>query len=202
MTTAFSRQAQYSSSAPGRDRQLVRAPAGQALRRGARVLRDGLLARGPLPQREDLHRAAAHPSRRARRRPGRDPALRAGPGDHALRGRERRARRAPTSSTSTWAAPCRRSARPAPARRCSATRHRGRGRRGRARGQRPAGDRQAAGPVASAATRTASSSRTASSTRPASPAIGFHPRSAQVHHKGAPDLELAAELVAHAARAR
>jgi tRNA-dihydrouridine synthase B len=26
-------------------------------------------------------------------------------------------------------------------------------------------------------------------------AIGFHPRSAQVHHKGAPDLELAAELV-------
>jgi tRNA-dihydrouridine synthase B len=26
-------------------------------------------------------------------------------------------------------------------------------------------------------------------------AIGFHPRSAQVHHKGSPDLELAAELV-------
>jgi tRNA-dihydrouridine synthase B len=26
-------------------------------------------------------------------------------------------------------------------------------------------------------------------------AIGFHPRSAQVHHKGAPDLDLAAELV-------
>jgi tRNA-dihydrouridine synthase len=27
-------------------------------------------------------------------------------------------------------------------------------------------------------------------------AIGFHPRSAQVHHKGAPDLDLARELVA------
>ncbi len=33
-------------------------------------------------------------------------------------------------------------------------------------------------------------------------AIGFHPRSAAVQHKGAPDYELAARLVAHAAGAR
>ena len=33
-------------------------------------------------------------------------------------------------------------------------------------------------------------------------AIGFHPRSAAVHHKGVPDYELAARLVAVAARAR
>ena len=33
-------------------------------------------------------------------------------------------------------------------------------------------------------------------------AITFHPRSAKVHHKGTPDYDLAAELVAHAAGAR
>ena len=33
-------------------------------------------------------------------------------------------------------------------------------------------------------------------------AITFHPRCAKVHHKGVPDYDLAAELVAVAARAR
>ena len=49
--------------------------------------------------------------------------------------------------------------------------------------------------------RAASSSPTGSSTRPAWRRSRFHPRSAAVHHKGAPDYELAARLVADAAGA-
>ena len=52
--------------AAGRHRQLVRAPAGQALRRGDGGLGDGLLARDPPRQREDLHGDAAHRPARAR----------------------------------------------------------------------------------------------------------------------------------------
>ncbi len=47
------------AGAAGGDRQLVRAPAGQALRGGDGGLGDGLLARDPLRQREDLRRDAA-----------------------------------------------------------------------------------------------------------------------------------------------
>ena len=80
--------------AAGRDRQLVRAPPGQALRRGPGDQRDGLEPRDPLRQPQDARRAARRPPRRARGRAGRDPALRPGPRDHALRrGRGRRARR-------------------------------------------------------------------------------------------------------------
>ncbi|CAA9513235.1 MAG: tRNA-dihydrouridine synthase DusB, partial [uncultured Solirubrobacteraceae bacterium] len=70
-----------------RDRQLVRATAGQALRRGPRRLRDGLELRDPLRQRAHPDRVAAHPPGREGERPRLDPALRAGPRDHAQRRR-------------------------------------------------------------------------------------------------------------------
>ena len=61
------RGAQPRAAGPaGRDRQLVRAPAGQALRRRDGGLGDGLLARDPLRQRADLHGDAADPPTRAR----------------------------------------------------------------------------------------------------------------------------------------
>ena len=69
------------------DRQLVRAPAGAALRRGAGGLGDGLELRDPPPQRAHLQRAAAHPSRGARRRTGLDPAVRRRTPSDALRRR-------------------------------------------------------------------------------------------------------------------
>ena len=60
-------------------RQLVRAPAGQALRRRARGLGDGLEPRDPLRQPQDARRAARRAPGRARGRAGRDPAVRPGP---------------------------------------------------------------------------------------------------------------------------
>ncbi len=90
--------------APGaarRDRQLVRAPPGQAPRRRARGLRDGLELRAPLPQRAHDARASSHPSRRASRL---RPALRPGSRRDALGGARWSPRPARTSSTSTWAA--------------------------------------------------------------------------------------------------
>ena len=82
-------------------------------------------------------------------RAGLDPAVRRGPRDDALRRRARRGGTAPMRSTSTWAAPCRRSARPARARRCWTTpswRSRSRAPRARARRRRAraAGHGQAA----------------------------------------------------------
>ena len=78
--------------APGRDRQLVRAPAGQALRRGHGRLGDGVELRCALRQREDDDGDAAHRARRAHGRAGRDPALRPGARRHAQRGGDDRAR--------------------------------------------------------------------------------------------------------------
>ena len=79
--------------AAGRDRQLVRPPAGAPPRRRAGGLGDGLELRPPLPQRAHAARADADPSRRA---PGLDPALRPGPRGDALRRRRSPPRPAPT----------------------------------------------------------------------------------------------------------
>ena len=65
-----------------------------------------------------------------------------------------------------------------------------------ARGLRPARHRQAARRAASRAGSRASSWRAGWSRTPASPGSRFHPRSAAVRHKGTPDYELAARLVA------
>ena len=70
-----------------------------------------------------------------------------------------------------------------------------RGRR-RAWGGWDSGDRQAALGPDGGARAAVSSWPTAWSRRPGVAAIGFHPRSAAVHHKGHPDYELAARLVA------
>ena len=81
------------AGAAGRDRQLVRAPAGQALRRRAGGLGDGLELRGALPQRAHLPRAAADPPRRA---PRLDAAVRPRSRRDGLGGRARgRGRRRP-----------------------------------------------------------------------------------------------------------
>ena len=174
----------------------------QAKRHGAGLARlgDGLELRDPLPQREDAARAAAHPPRRAApvvasscsartpRSCARPPSTVAERGarpdrpQHGLPGpqglQDRRGRGA--------------ARRPGP---------RGRGRARGARGQRPAGHGQAAQRPRPGDDRAASSSPAGSSTRPASPAIGFHPRSAAVHHKGTPDYALAARARRRAARA-
>ena len=70
--------------AAGRDRQLVRAPAGQALRRRPGRVGDGLELRRALPQRAHLPRAAADPPRRA---PGLGAAVRPRPRRDGLGGR-------------------------------------------------------------------------------------------------------------------
>ena len=96
----------------------------------------------------------------------------------------------------------RRSARPAPARRCSTT--------PTARWRVARAAREGSGlPVTvklrsrrhARATARASSWPTGSSTRPASPRIGFHPRHAAQHHKGTPDYELARRARGRAAGA-
>ena len=75
------------AGAAGRDRQLVRAPAGQTPRRRPRRLGDGLQLRPALPQRAHPARADADPPRRA---PGLGPALRPRRRGDALRRRDRR----------------------------------------------------------------------------------------------------------------
>ena len=154
--------------AAGRDRQLVRAPAGQALRGRAGGQRDGLELRDPPPQREDADRAAARRARGARRRAGRDPALRPGAGGHALRRRDgRRARRGHhrpqhgLPRAEGLQDRRRRGADQGPG-------HRRRGRARGARGQRPAGHREAALRREDGGDRRLRSSPAGSSTRPAS----------------------------------
>ena len=75
--------------AAGRDRQLVRPPPGQAPRRRAGGVGDGLELRGALPQRAYLSRAAAHPPPGA---PGLGAAVRQRSGRDGL-GRRARGRR-------------------------------------------------------------------------------------------------------------
>ena len=116
------------AGAAGGDRQLVRAAAGQALWGGDGGVGDGLHARDPLRQREDVRGDAADRSARARGRSGVDPAVRRRPGDHARGGGTWPRASARMRSTSTWAARSRRCARRAPARRCWPTRSRGRAR--------------------------------------------------------------------------
>ena len=136
-----------------------------------------------------------HPDERGRRA-GVHPAVRPRPGDHALAPPRRSRARAPTSSTSTWAARCRRSARPAPAPRCSATptrRSRSRAPRARAPGCRsPSSCARGRKPGESDGVELAH--RLVDEAGVAG--ISFHPRSAAVHHKGTPDYDLAKELVA------
>ena len=183
--------------AAGRHRQLVRAPAGQALRRRPRGLGDGLELRDPLPQREDARPSccASTPTSAPAGRSRSSSSART-PRSCARPPRRRRAR-APTSSTSTWAA------------RCPKVCKTGAGAalledpdtavavaRAAREGSRPAGHRQAA-------LRPGAGRRDGVDARPPArrggrrrPAIAFHPRSAAVHHKGTPDYELAARLVA------
>ena len=82
--------------AAGRHRQLVRAPAGQALRRRARGL--ARWSRASPSTTATARRSTSCSSSTPTSAPaaGGDPALRPGPGDHALRRRRGRARRAPT----------------------------------------------------------------------------------------------------------
>ena len=163
--------------AAGRDRQLVRAPAGQALRRRPRGLGDGLELRDPLPQREDdATSCCASTPTSARGGPvsiqlfGHDPeVMRSAAATVAERGRRpHRPQHGLPGAEGVQDRRRRRAAR--------GPRHRRRGRARRARGQRAAGHRQAALRPARRARPTASSSRTGSSTRPASPRIAFHPR--------------------------
>ena len=112
--------------------------------------------------------------------PGVDPALRPGPGRHAVGRRDAWPSAAPTSSTSTWAARFRRSARPGAGRRADQGPGHGRGGRSRrARGQRPAGHGEAALRPAPRGDPTATTSPTGSSRRrawPRSRSIPARPR--------------------------
>ncbi len=184
-----------------RDRDLVRAPAGAPARRGDGDVGDGVELRDPPSQREDDDRAAADPSEeREFGGPVLDPALRPGPRRHALGRRDRRAggRRRDRPQHGLPGAQglqdrCGRRADQGP-------RHGGGGGAGGGRGQRPAGDGQAAlGPAAGGDRRLRAGPRLVDEAGVA--AIGFHPRSAAVHHKGTPDYDLAAKLVAVARRA-
>ena len=111
---------------------------------------------------------------------------------------------APTSSTSTWAARCPKVCKTGAGAALikdpdTAVARRAR----RARGQRPAGHREAALRASARARPTATRSPTASSHEAGVAAIGFHPRSAAVHHKGVAGLRRSPrELVASARRAR
>ena len=160
-------------------------------------LRDGLDARDPPPQPPHLRGDAAHRPPRERGRTGRDPAVRRRPRADA-RGR---------AAASSRPAPTRRhqhglsGAEGPPDRRRRRAARRARPRR-RAR-RAPACRAPAALPV-TVKLRSGLRARrrqrlpagaSASSTRPVSRAIAFHPRSANVHHKGTPDYALAARLV-------
>ena len=141
-----------------------------------------------------------HPDERSGAR--RDPALRPGPGGHALGRRDGRRGAAPTSSTSTWAARCPRSARPAPAPRCSTTPTRAVAvaRAAREGCGLPVTVKLRSGP-ASRATPSGFDLAHRLVDEAGVAAITFHPRSASVHHKGSPDYDLAARLVGVAGRA-
>ena len=125
----------------GRHRQLVRAPAGQALRRRLRGLRDGLQLRPQARQRAHAARVPAHPSRRA---PGLDAAVRPRRRRHArgLRGggRGRRRHRRPEHGL-----PGAQGVQDGRRRGAAGRSRQGGGhRQGGRRGQRPARDREAA----------------------------------------------------------
>ena len=182
--------------AAGRDRQLVRAPAGRAPRRRDGLQRDGVELRHPLRQREDADRAAARPSRRG---PDGAAALRPGPRRSCARAAAYVAEHVPQVDVIDLNMGC-----PVP-KVCKT----GAGAamlkdpdtavavaRAAARGQRQAGDGQAA----LAARRPGDTSGVDLAHRLVDEAgvaaITFHPRSAKVHHKGVPDYDLAAELVA------
>ena len=185
-------------------RQLVRAPAGQALRRRPGGLGDGVELRRSTTatSKTCTEMLRIHPEERARR-PGLDPALRPGPGRHALGRRRRRRSAAPTSSTSTWAAPCPRSARPARRRAARRPRHRRRGRARRAReGSGPAGHGEAALGPARPATRDGLALAHRLVDEAGVAAIAFHPRSARRSTtRACPDYELAAAARRDARRA-
>ena len=162
-------------------RQLVRAPAGQALRRRHGRLGDGLLARHPLSQREDVHGDAADRPARAHADAARCSIQLFGedPADHAL-GRRRawRARGAdaidinmgcPVPKVRKTGAGAALLADPELARRRRAARSR------RRRWRAAAGHRQAALRAAPGRATAASSSRTGWSRRRASPRSPFTP---------------------------
>ena len=157
--------------------------------------------RDPLRQRKTCVEMLRDRPARARRGAGLDPAVRRGPGDDALGGRAGRRARAPTRSTSTWAAPCPRCARPAPAPRCWPTpTARSRVARARRRGSRER--RARAARDGQAALRAGGRRHERLRARPPpgrarrawrrSRFIRARPPS---HHKGVPDYELAARLV-------
>ena len=86
--------------AAGGHRQLVRAPAGQALRRRAGRVGDGLELRDPPRQREDVgEMLRIHPDERAATRAGRRSSSSARTRTSCARPRRRSPRRTPTSST-------------------------------------------------------------------------------------------------------
>ena len=184
--------------AAGRDRQLVRAPAGQALRRRAwRSRRWSRRTRSTTATSGRARRCCASTRASAAGGPVSIQLFGEDPDDDALGGRARRRSAARTRSTSTWAARCRRCARPAPAPRCSPTpTARSRVARAAVEGARrragAAGDGQAALGAARRRDERLRRSRTGSSPRRASRRSPSTRARAAVQHKGAPDYELAA----------
>ena len=167
--------------AAGRDRQLVRAPAGQAPRRRAGRVGDGLELRGPLPQRAYLPRAAADPSARSTRCRCSCSATtrRDGLGGRARGRRRRRPDRHQHGLPGAQGVQDR-----APARRCSTTqpgRWRWRGRRRAAAGCRSrSSSARASGPGPERARGGAAGWCSTA----AWPGIAIHPRHASQRHKG------------------
>jgi hypothetical protein len=133
--------------APGRHRQLVRAPAGQALRRGPGGLRDDLELRDPLREPQDARRAPRHRSPRARGGggwAGFHAAVRPGPRRHA-HGRRARGRGGRRPDRPQHGLPGPEGLQDRRRRRAAQGPRHGRRRRARRRGGlRPARDRQAA----------------------------------------------------------